>query len=1263
MAWWRRDPSLWSRTPIHRYARRDAEATLRSRCFSKSKPTSARHNDEPDNTDNVGKKPEGMSKLEWMQQQHYKRWKRRIEENPYTALFGASENMLRGRGLIRADPEGDWKRGLEWVERTFPRWMVQEMGLGDKDKDKGVKNEKDGGGYPKKVKIDGTEESAAKEREGMFPEPSFRTGRFERDLWNSGVESPSDSRRPREQPIAPSSDQPESHRAFQEKIRRVKEAGVKEQYNPDEPAIQKNYPVEEQKVGREVSSNATSVRKNATQSSKEATARETSFIEEFLADTPHVVPPAVPGHQDNKDWRQTAMERRASPTFALKPRRQTDVPVIDVTAKANVGPEKTDIAEGEGKSGINTILSASGEESLRKVDAVHEPDAKIKEEAEQAPSPRIRTDDWLLAPSDSVKPDQKEHKKEQSNPRRLASDILDQLPKDDLDLLSADEIRASMGRTRRAYEDKNAVRQKLEEDFNNAQKETLELDPLIEAKVVNDQYVRRKKSELFQLQEQTETAPDGASSAKLPVGNEPVAAVPEQRSNDETAKSPPVSVLETGLDFMSRWLHNGGNILAQHFWQDPVQVVAGQNPGADEEFLKGIGIGVLKGRRAFASIKDELVADIPASSQLVSRLNRDQIKASAGAVRMYRDLPSALKDTSDAAASKAAAYVRIGKLRQALLDTDKQFKEACELVDNMKSTTKPSLLLQKRLRLAADILRKNAQLTRMAVFGLQARIEVDVGASGGLIARELLHRLLALQDTQLALSRLVSRTMQVLGVDAKAEEEVATKIDETEIAAVDLADPTVIEALASVAGKNSSAKQEVDTTAANAKLEEEVNKQKAAMRGLSDDGYARSPKPFVRKPFDEPSPLAHSLFRPFGLQLESLGKDVDTAKEGVIDAAKKAKGDRELVKEVRKAYEDVYGPINVDHWQVPPNDKPHDAIEELTKVPELKAAMPKASIQMLKEDEISPSVTGQILTTEASPVSTLKDDVATSEAVLEAETIPEQSGPFDIPEHLRLQGVVGVDNDGKYIYQDVPRQHEPPAPTTSTETACHEENDSIAPGEDTVLTEQVNAERASGDALSGEAVPISYKTLIYNPETDKLSVTTSQIPQPDEPFDPIPLHEALTKLSHPAKFVDHLPEAFHVIAARPDVLTIRTASSNSTDPETNITSVFGKSDAQQKVDMENVEPWRGINPVDGTTTLSPTGFVGVGSDLETDLDFAERRKKAEDFTVKRKSLEDFVKETDKRNRKSRGGVGGVAKTAIWAGALCYVTGVVAELLK
>lgn len=141
MAWWRRDPSLWARAPAHRYAQRvlrDHEALLRTRGFSRTPSNAAQHQDH-----DGGGRPEGLSDLEWTQLQHYRKWKKRLQEHPYKALFGASEDMLRGKGLT------DW----EWVYKTFPKWMLQEMDASEWA-DQGKNVDKNDRGRPHGISVD-----------------------------------------------------------------------------------------------------------------------------------------------------------------------------------------------------------------------------------------------------------------------------------------------------------------------------------------------------------------------------------------------------------------------------------------------------------------------------------------------------------------------------------------------------------------------------------------------------------------------------------------------------------------------------------------------------------------------------------------------------------------------------------------------------------------------------------------------------------------------------------------------------------------------------------------------------------------------------------------------------------------------------------------------------------------------------------------------------------------------------------------------------
>ena len=1188
-----------------------------------------------------------MSDLDWMRHRHLKRyWRRRIEDDPYKALFGASEDMLRGRGLegyIQRQREMH-KKGLEWVEKTFPKWMLEDMGLRDKDEfdTKSSPNPL----HPKKLEVNGDARVGMGAR-STHEELLYDAAKFGRSIHNEGVNSPSDPRRPREQPLEPVQDHPYSQTDSV--------LGAHEDVHIlGKPATQVDN-----------STCATSDIETTVDSQKESKTQERSFIEEFLTDK---VPSKSPHSLPNFDWRQTTLDRRVAPDSSLNQRRKTNVNVIDVSAKDKARHAQEDVMKPRSKVRFSSDKDPKIKENIRSAAQKHptaEPrsgkvvidfngpsDSRVgMKEVHDFPNNMEENTGTIKEgsgdiidtknhqtvsnvdgrmPSGSKKADNvpddvmldhpivqdvndpslgfRQTKTEPPTvPRRSTSDILERLPREDIDFLTADNIRASMGRTRRKYDDKSAIRERLEEEY---QKDNPELHPILEAQVVNGQYVRRKSSEMAQKQR-----------------TESVQVEPPTVDHAQQEITKPVSVLETSLDFMSRWLHTGGNVLAQHFWQDPVQLVAGQLSGADDEFFKGIGAGVVKGRRAFALIKDELIEDVPATKNLVERLNRDEIRASAGAVRLYRDLPSALKDASNTTASKEAAHLRVGKLRQALLDTDKQYREACELVDSMQSTPKPTYLHEKRLRFALEVLRKNAKLTRMAVFGLQGRIEVATG-SDGLVFRELLHRLLTLQDTQLALSRLVSRAMQNLGINPTVEGTIPAKVEESSVISED---PIGVDASVAVNPKDSAVEKVINNAVVNKKLEDEVDQLKTAMHGLSDDGYKHPPRPFIRKSFDGPNPLAHSLFRPFTLQLDSLGKNVDTGREGVISAAKKERGDRELVREVKKAYEDVYGSITVDHRQVQPERMHEPLIAEPMEEPGPKEPKRPTPIQMLKEDNVSSLIITQAPEAEETP--SVVENVQPLGTVKERANLPPEN---DLqPEVVAIEAKAEESSSGQHTSHSVASTSET---TDGYELAYEPSNDSY--------------------------VPISYKTLIYNAETDKLSITTSQVPQPNPTITPIPLHEALATLSYPAKFIDHLPDSFHVIATKPDVLTVRTASPSSPTAAKNVTTILGQKLYERSLDMEEGDGWKGINPVDGTTTLSPTGFEGVGSDLERELDFQERRRQAQEYNVVRENME-VSKRYEKagKKRKGRVGFGGVVKTAIWAGAFCYVVGVLAEVAK
>lgn len=89
---------------------------------------------------------------------------------------------------------------------------------------------------------------------------------------------------------------------------------------------------------------------------------------------------------------------------------------------------------------------------------------------------------------------------------------------------------------------------------------------------------------------------------------------------------------------------------------------------------------------------------------------------------------------------------------------------------------------------------------------------------------------------------------------------------------------------------------------------------------------------------------------------------------------------------------------------------------------------------------------------------------------------------------------------------------------------------------------------------------------------------------------------------------------------------------------------------QADVEVEGVPLSSAVNPIDGTTIpLSPTGFVSYNSAIPPPL-----QSKPEPVEQRRAS---------KNSHKTGGGAASVLKTAIWAGAACYLAGVAGELLK
>jgi hypothetical protein len=426
--------------------------------------------------------------------------------------------------------------------------------------------------------------------------------------------------------------------------------------------------------------------------------------------------------------------------------------------------------------------------------------------------------------------------------------------------------------------------------------------------------------------------------------------------------------------------------------------------------------------------------------------------------------------------------------------------------------------------------------------------------------------------------------------------------------------------------KEAAAKSVADAAAAS-HLTDEIQSQKAAMQGLSDDGYARAPKQNLRRPFeDKKNPLAHSLFRPFNLQFESLGKKTEgeEAEEKLKEAFKQKMGDRKLVQEVRSAYEDVYGPITVEHRQVPEAEESFNTTSSNIK-----------AFEMLKEDPVSQSTT------------------TTSEEVEPSEPIAANIASEDV---LMASGSTVATSAGEAT------SSAPSTTAPATAEAIDEALQStLAPNEVTASGPVETITETATNDTSTTNLPTHYTILVHDPQADTLNITTSTSGPPRDTSPALPIHHALSTLKAPAKFIPYITSGLEVVAVKRHMLVLRDALDS-----TSSTRGFETISTQAPADTVS-EPFNSeVNPIDGTTRLSPTGYSGVEQSPEQlERDFEERRQAAAAATEAARSKakgKHLPKDEDVLKRK-RGGFGSVVKTAIWASAVCYIVGVTAEVLR
>jgi hypothetical protein len=792
-----------------------------------------------------------MSNLEWMQLRHYEKWQKRLQEDPYKTLFGASNDMLSGKGL------NNW----DWVHNSFPKWMLRDMGIDDQPQE-ASKEKPAETRYPKRVDVVGNDHTVTKARDTRFSRSSFRREPFERE-GSAGVASPSDLRRPQEGPhvrvVGKVSNDPidkglaastEAHYASpletaRSTIRDRSENGdVKEtvtktpQYIPD--VALNSTP----KMAPEELASIQAFKQKVERLNNSPVKDETVAQEAILAlnGTSSQLPTSEVAEAESKSWRQTALQRHTPSELITKPEGYSE-------AKVKAGHLEND------KSPTEDVVPIRSPPNSEKYSDGQPFKASKKER------------DWLLQQEQSI-PDRVASAHDDVSSARSASQILNQLPKDDIDFLNAADIRASMGSRRSRIPNdaqRQAERQTLEKAFQEAH-DTPEIDSMLEAAIKNNQFVRRTEREM--------------RNAKAAQEAEKISAVTEQTLQNPTTEVP----VESSIDRMKRWLETTGASFAKQFWQDPTEQA---DITKTRVFFDKVAHYLRKGKFATRQITEDLEKDLPASKMLLKRLKSDEDLLDTAIHRLRQRYASGNSHGLTPGRIRAMESLKI-RFHQTNNELEKAY-EALREITGTEAVTNATGSFKRRLTAASKVLHKNAQLLRMLVWSIQTRLE-DPTIDRNILSnyKVVADNLLSLRDTQMTLIRLVDRAMSTYGVVTNVKESIDTT-DADQSAIANCEDPFVRARLA-----------------LDAHLINEIKAHNTTVQEISNDSGSCASEPTMTSTLNEPNLLAHSLFRPFGPAIEKLGsKDVlDHAAEKGNDSTRRALSDLKLVDETKRAYED-----------------------------------------------------------------------------------------------------------------------------------------------------------------------------------------------------------------------------------------------------------------------------------------------------------------------------------------------------------------------
>lgn len=326
--------------------------------------------------------------------------------------------------------------------------------------------------------------------------------------------------------------------------------------------------------------------------------------------------------------------------------------------------------------------------------------------------------------------------------------------------------------------------------------------------------------------------------------------------------------------------------------------------------------------------------------------------------------------------------------------------------------------------------------------------------------------------------------------------------------------------------------------AAKSMLDKEVTQQKLAMMKMEN---------VSKKPLS--SVDSRSLPDP-----ESIQK---RAAEEVAKKEQKAR-DAELVREIRSAYEDEYGPITTQHRQVKESNVESD----------------KSVSENSLKPEVVESVNAELKTEE--PLSAFSEEISLKKVETETEIPSNPSTPSVSTTHETAELKTRAEQS-------------PPSTQASYSELISDTqpNSAIAEGPEPI---------PEAELTDVNAITTSYAILAYDHTTSSITRATVSAPQ-NSTETPMPLTVALTQLTHPAKFLPYLQSlkerGFVPVTCSNNLLILRRTG----PPEQRSKTMRSQESSNEKL----------VNPIDKTGNgaiggahvptgnfASPTGFVNYG---------------------------------------------------------------------